>query len=412
MTTQRMVYLLGGIIAILLVAWSAWFLFFKNSAPPLASQGTSSFGVGDDRTITVTSSSGSDTGTNTVTSLPAVSGQTIFKISDGPVTTATLIQTFNPTTTLARYVLQENGHVFDQVLDSAGAVPRAISNTTIPGTMRGVWLGGSAVVLQYLDGATIKSVYLGFPPPATTTAPATRPVHITFLPDNIEDLASSPDGASIAYLLTTAAGADGYTAKADGSNSKKLFSMPLSDFLITWPSASTLLLQTKNSSDASGAAFSVNAQSGGIVPLLYDSGLSAIANRTFSQIVYRTSDNGGSTYVHAVQAGTDTSLSFDPIPEKCVWSAVAAPVMYCAVPFQGLPANYLDLWHQGIASLADTIFSFNTVTGDSVVVASPGTDDGGVLSDIAEMNIAPDDSYLVFIKKGDRSLWGVRLTTH
>ncbi len=408
-----MIYIVGGVIAVLLVIWSIWFLFFKSSATPSTSQEGSGFGVGDDRTINVTSTSGSDASDNTAVSLPSSNGQLVFKIADGPVTTAALIQTSNPTTTLARYVLQENGHVFDQVIDNPGAVPRAISNTTIPGTERGVWLNGNAVILQYLDDTNIKSVYLGFPPQATSTAPATRPVQIKFLPDNIEDVAGSPDGSSIAYLLPSASGITGYTAKADGTGSKNLFSMPLSDFVISWPSASTLLLQTKNSSSAPGAAFSVSAQTGGIVPILYAYGLSAIADRTFSEIVYRTSNGtGGSTFIHSVKAGNDMPLSFDPIPEKCIWSNVNAVVMYCALPFQSLPTNYIDSWHQGTASLADTIFSFNTATGDSTIIASPGTADGGVLSDIAEMNIAPDDSYLVFIKKGDRSLWGVRLGSH
>jgi hypothetical protein len=122
-----------------------------------------------------------------------------------------------------------------------------------------------------------------------------------------------------------------------------------------------------------------------------------------------TGVSGAETYAHATKGGADAAISFDPMPEKCTWSAAAASAMYCAIPLSSTPPNYLDLWHKGAASLADSIFSFNLSTGGSQFITTPGSADGGVSSDIAEMALSPDDRYLVFIKKGDRSLWGVRL---
>lgn len=393
-----------------LAGLAAWFFFLRDTAPATEDSSPAiGLGVGDDRTVVVPPAS-TDTDSGAITSEPQAP-QKIFKVADGPITTATLVQTALPTTTLARYVLQENGHAFDLVLDSAGAVPRALSNTTIPGTVRGVWAQrGGAVILQYQDAGIVKSVYLGFPPISATSTDSTRPVQIRFFPDNVSDLASSPNGGSVAYLLSTNAGTDGYTANPDGTASKKLFSLPFSETTVSWPSQGTLLLSTKSAAGVPGAAFSVNAQSGGASPMLYAPGLTLAADRTFSNVVYRTaSAANAASFTHDVKTGKESGLSYDPIPEKCVWSPLATSTMYCALPLQYVPGNYLDLWHQGTASAADGIVSFVLPSGQSAILAVPGESDGGVPSDIAEMAVSPDEKYLLFIKKNDQSLWGVRL---
>jgi hypothetical protein len=406
-------YWVIGAATTVAVVLGVWFYFsLSPTTSDQTSSGGTSFGVGDDRTVTVTPSGSDDDNTNTVISTPAAQNSSkIFKVADGPVTSATLVQTYHPTTTLARYVLQENGHVMDMILDNSGVVARAVSNTTIPGTARGLWTEkGSGIVLQYLEGASVKSLYVGFPV-ATTTASSTKiqAVRIQFLPSDIIDIAVSPDGKNIAYLLKTASGSDGYTAKIDGTNSKKLFSTPLSQLLVSWPSQNSILLQTKSAAGMSGAAFSVAVPSGAIVPLVYAPGLTAIADQSFAHVIYQTIGGAISSYVHDVKANTNRALSFNPIPEKCVLSPTKASFMYCAAPLQYVSPSYLDQWHQGSASAPDAIFAFNIATGASTILASPGSDDGGVASDIGELSVSPDDHYLLFIKKGDRSLWALRL---
>ena len=397
---------IGAGVFILLVG-AVWFFFFHSTNSIQNPSASSGFGIGDNRTVTVPLVSGSDTANGTITTSQQTQ-QKIFKVADGPVTGATFVQTSNPTTTIARYVLQQNGHVFDLTLDNAGTVPRAVSNTTIPGTVTATWTeNGMGVVLQYLDGAIIKSVHLGFP--ATTS----QAVHIQFLPDNSESIAASPDGKNIAYFQPTSAGVDGYVAKPDGTNSKKLFSLPLSQVLLSWPAQSTMLAQTKSAAGYPGIAFSISASSGAVSTLLYAAGMTATADPAFNQIVYQTTDQtggGASTYAHNIKTGKDSELSFDPIPEKCIWSSAATSTLYCATPLQHLPANYLDLWHQGTASLSDALLEFNVTSNNSSIITIPGGTDGGVVSDIAQLAVSPDGHYLLFVTKGDRSLWAVRLT--
>lgn len=407
--------IIGGTLFVILLVW---FFFFRSPGlEPAATEPSATFGQGDTR-VGATAATGQGGGAAQTLQSP-VSKQKVFKISDGPVAGATFMQDGRPTTTVARFVMQQNGHVLDLAIDSPGSVSRAASNTTIPGAQQVVWAMqtvasrqvAAGAVLQYLDGSTIKSVALVFPV-ASTTASSTQPapVRIQFLPDNLRSLAASPDGVSLAYLVATASGSDGYTARADGTNPKKLFSLPLSQVTLTWPSASTLLAASKPAAGVPGIAFSVNAASGAVSPLLYALGLTATADHTFGQVVYQSAAaDSRTTYSHNTRSNIDRPLSFDPIPEKCVWSRLQESLAFCAVPLTYTAPNYLDLWHQGAAAAADSVVSYNLMTGETTVVATPGGADGGVASDIMQMALSADENYLLFVSKGARSLWGVRL---
>jgi len=401
----------SGVVLILLAA-SAWF-FFSRFSTPSTQPGTQTdpFGVPvDDSTVTPTDTS--PDGTQTIDTPGQTSQTKIFQITPGPVVGATLIQILHPTTTLVRYIKQEDGHVFDLPLDVSGALPRVVSNVTIPGGKRAIWVeGGSAAVMQYLDGDTVKSVYLGFP--AVATSSATRPTRIVFLPDSIVDIAASPDGKSIVYMLKTAKGVDGYITKPDGTNNRKVFSLPLSQVLISWPSTGTLLAQTKSTAGLPGIAFSVDVKTGAATALVYAPGLTATADSTFSKIIYQTTQPAStvrSTYVHDIKKGIDRALSLDPYPEKCIWPSSATSTMYCAVPLTFVPVNYLDLWHLGAAGVADTLMVFDVTTAKSTILTTPGSSEGGVASDIFEIAASPNEKYISFTNKGSRSLWGVRLS--
>lgn len=402
---KTIIYIGGGLFAVIVIA-ILFFLFRPDATPSATTEG---FGIGDNRSVSVNTD---PTPTAEVFDVGgSISQQIIFKIADGPIAGATIIETTRPTTTVARYVKQENGHVFDQPLDVPGAVARSISNTTIPGVRRAVWVsGGSGVILQYLSDGITKSVYLGFPA-ATTTATSTRPNKIQFLPDNIVDIAASSNGSQIAYLLRTASGVTGYTANTDGSASAQLFTLPLSQVTLSWPAQGALLAVSKSSAGVPGVAYSIALSSGRVMPLLHAAGLTASADRSFARVIFQTTPIGATaptTYSRNVAAGVDTALSFDPYPEKCLWSAVATTTLYCAAPLEYVPANYLDLWHLGAASVPDSVFSFDIAAGETTVVAIPGSQDGGEPSDILEMSLSPDEDYLSFIARGTRALWGVR----
>jgi len=407
----RTSYIGIGVAGLLLVFGFAWFFFFRPATPanPAPASGFGSV-VNNNSTSVSGNQSAGGSGTNGIQSISQtqpVAQQKIVEVAQGPVVAATIVQTLRPTTTLARYISAQDGHVYDLPLDVPGAVPRVVSNTTIPGGYRALWAqGGSAVLMQYLEGGVTKTVYVGFP------ASSTAPTRVQFLPDNIIDFAVSPDGKSVAYLLSTPGGSSGYTAAANGTGAQKLFSLPLSQLLISWPSPGTLLVASKSASGVPGIALAVDVKSGIVSPLVYGPDLTAFADGNFSHVIYQTQPPGAAaplTYIHTVRGGAERVLSLSPYPEQCTTSRSSVSVFYCATPLEYVGSGYLDLWHAGAASVADMLLMFNSASGTSTVLAAPGSSDGGSQADIFQLAASPDDHYLLYVTKGDRSLWGVRL---
>jgi hypothetical protein len=148
-----------------------------------------------------------------------------------------------------------------------------------------------------------------------------------------------------------------------------------------------------------------------VTPLLFADGLSVTANSSFSRLLYQTSDGQTlKSYLHDIKSGLDISLpQINPLPTQCAWSRISGAVVYCAAPTQPVAGNYYDSWLQGLNSSPEAIFKINTDIDARSTVANPGSSDGGEQSDIAQIAVSPDDTYLVYIRRGDRSLWGVRL---
>ena len=407
----------GAFVGAVFLLWLVWAMFFtKSTTNPIKAvvgglfgNNTASFSVGG-------GGGGVGSATDTVQggayAGQAVPNTKIFKIADGPVVAATFVQSTNPTTTLARYVSANDGHVFDMPLDVPGAIARIVSNTTVPGLVTTLWLDqGGALVGQYLEDATVKSVYVRFPVASSTLPTGQTPPRIHFLPNNVTSLAVSPDGKSIAYLVHEGTGSSGYITPTDTFNSKKFFSLPLSELILSWPTQSNLLLQTKSAAGLPGVVFSVSTKSGGISLLVSALGISASANTNFSKVIYQKNTGGAapSSFVHDTATGRDAPLPFNPFPERCVWSPLSTTIAACAAPLANVVNNYLDLWHMGLAHSQDGIFSFDVAYGVTSLLALPGSKQGGVRTDVAQIALSRDGNYLLYIARGDRSLWGVRL---
>ncbi len=408
--TKKILVGMSMVALIVFGFFALWYVFFRSPNTTTSTPGSTTIKNSQSFTTGTTQTGETPISTQPIDSTGINPEQKIFKIADGPVIAATFIQFSNPTTTLIRYTKQDSGHVFDIPVNVQGAIARVVSNTTIPGLATGLWLsGGRGTIVQYEENHVIKSVVLGFPSGNSVTA--TTSVSVNFLPNNIVGVAASPDGKFIAYLVPVSTGVTGYIANTNGTNAKQLFSIPFSQVLLSWPSQKTLLVQTKEASDVPGIAFSVSTK-GSISPLLFAKSLSATANGTFSKVVYQSTQSADElrqTFVHDVKNGKDELLPFNPFPEKCIWSETVTTSMYCAAPLASTPANYLDLWHQGLISAADSVFLFDVSSNTTSLVAQPGSAQGGVQADIDQLAISPDQQYLLFITRGDRTLWGVKI---
>ncbi|MDE2213103.1 MAG: hypothetical protein KGJ34_01030 [Patescibacteria group bacterium] len=397
----------GGILILILILILIFLL--RGSGGPSTSSSNGSFGSNPGTTGVSVGQSGGG-----ASSLPSSSSgisptQKVFEIAVGPVVGAELTEAGEPTTTVARYITSQDGHILQLELNTPGAVPQILSNTTIPGIEEAYWSdGGSGVIVQYLDQGTMKSAHLLLPGAASTS-----PTSINFLPDNILALAVSPNGSSVVYLLRSATGASGYLSQTNGSNIKELFSLPLSQLILSWPSPGTILAYSKAAAGVAGIAFSINAKTGSVAPVLYGLGLTVSGNPDFSYLLYRTDTGSAATlYTESTISGGSSlfptlSTLETPFPEECVWGS--SNNVYCAAPAEATPYDYLDLWHRSEASVPDSLVLLNIASSTEALVATPGTSDGGETADMTKFSLSPDGQYLSFISKDDEALWGVRL---
>lgn len=393
-------WILGAAVAAsLLIVWLVYF----NTPEPAAQPPAQSLGEGQNLVPVTPGGTNPEGESEALPVIETASGFGIIKLHNGPVAGAALLQTTRPTTTVARFMLQNNGHAFDLVVDSPGAIPKAISNTTIPGIAKVLWAPGArAALVQYLDGTEVKTASFALPPAAATT---TSPVRVQFLPAGIRSVAVSPDGTRAAYLLAGNSGAEGYVADINGGSARRVFSLPLQQMSISWPTDTRLLAVSAPATGAGGIAFSIDASTGTQAPLLFADGLTAIANRTFGTMIYQTAGAAKTTYAYNTETERSRPLSFTPLPEQCVWGRA---LFYCPVALQYTEPNYVDLFNLGLSSIKSGIAAYNTTTGQTALIAAPG-EDGGEEAEIAEIALSPDESYILYIRKGDRSLWGVRL---
>jgi hypothetical protein len=403
MGTVNWRYVIGGVLLALVIASAVGLILLRSSSSQSPATNNLFGQAGNTNIPTITG--GSNTPAQQTFVYTPNTQKRIFKVADGPVASATYVQTSNPTTTVIRYIRQDSGHVYEQPLDAPGSAMRIISNTTIPGVQNAIWTrNGNSVTLQYAQGSVIKTASISFNGGSTTQ-------QVRFLPDNITGLAASPDGKSLVYLLPTTAGTDGYIADYNGASVRKVFSVPLAQVTVSWPSLDAILLQTKPAAGVAGIVFQVSTKTGQYSPLLYDTALSVTASGDLSHVVYQTDIKGKrTTYDHNMATGQETALSGPPIPEKCAWATRGSAVLVCAFPNTVVPVNYLDLWHQGTASAADILVGFNLVTHTDVAIGTPGNAaDGGTKADVADIAVSPDGLYVLYIAKGGRSLWGVNL---
>lgn len=405
--TKKLTFILASLLILLIVA-VVLFLLFSRSSNNSGQQTRSFFGFGGTVPVSLQTVGGGETN---VPSTNSSSLNKVFKIADGPIASAAFTQTTLPTTTLVRYVMATNGHVMDLAIDVPGAAAKPVSNTTIPGVFSAVWgQNATSTVLRYNDGGLIKSVAIAFA--SSTVGGVAAPTRIQFLPNSIISIAVSPDGKNIAYVLKTSGGVDGYIADITGANQKKLFSFFLSQVVLSWPSPGTLLLQTKSAADVPGIAFSINVRTGTVVPLLYASGLFALANDTFSKVIYQTvggTANTHETYLHTMSTGQDETLLFNPLVEKCIWSAFQQKLLFCAAPLADTDASYLGLWHQGLSIEPESILQYDIDARTTGLVTTLGTDNQAPVGGVDQIASSPDGKYILFITRGDHSLWGVRL---
>ena len=341
---------------------------------------------------------------------------TIRELSTTPV--GGMVASTSGTSTLVRWVNRGTGYVYEARSNSLDTT--LLSNTTVPMIYQSFWnRNGTAFVFQSLDdtGTKITNFYVALsksPTQATTTATSSISKNTPYvlkgdvLPANTTVLALSP----LADKIFRLADGSGYISQFDGTKTIKLFSTPLKDINVEWPTDSTLAITTKGNSALAGFLYFVNTKTGQFTKVLGGiNGLATLTNKDATKILYtRSVGQTLSSSIFDVKTGTDQELAFNTMPEKCVWSSIKKDNLICAVPSTIPTAQYPEDWYQGNTAFTDSIWEVNITTGEAHQIATMLNFPGELL-DATNLTLDPKENVLYFINKRDLTLWSVNLNS-
>lgn len=272
-----------------------------------------------------------------------------------------------------------------------------LSNITLVGIMEAVWSPNrdrSAVF--YLDKETVK----GFLQIGTSTS------EVAILPQDIKSLSWSPDGKSLAYLLSKGGRIELVIADSAGKNPKTVFSTPLLDIRLDWISPDKIVLSTLPSGLAEGFVF-VWTRSGGALNKIAGPlwGLETNWAPDGSKFLASFTDRVGKNLATSLLdlAGKEVSrLDIQTVADKCAWAN--AREFYCAAPVDPPPnAVWPDDYLRGEFNTSDELKLFDTEDKKTELVAK----ETGL--DVSDPILTSDQKYLFFVNKKDGRLWSLRL---
>ncbi|KKU60225.1 MAG: hypothetical protein UX81_C0002G0022 [Parcubacteria group bacterium GW2011_GWA2_47_12] len=398
--------IIWGSVAILLIvaagAFAYWWFFMRATTPVDTTGGGTFPEPGDDGGFGDLETGGEGAG-----NLGVGGGELprLRQLTETPVAGAVIFSRGGQT--LVRYAERGTGHLFEIGVEEGTA--RRISNQTIPEIGAALWKpDGSGIIVRYNKKSAgteyIESFY------ATVGAAASEgdALRASFLPRNIRTVAFSPTGNTLFYLSENASGASGVLAAPDGTRKNTIIDLPLKDLSAVWPVNDSIFLTTRASAGVAGHLFAVGAQNGAIDVVESGAGLTALPSRGGTVVLSSTSDESGAELsLFNRTRGETVPLGLATLSDKCVWGKKERTLAFCAVP-DALPSGFPDNWYQGTAQTSDEVWKIDAEDGRAVVAASIAGDARTSL-DIFNLDISPDDQYLIFQNKNDLTLWLLKL---
>ena len=296
-----------------------------------------------------------------------------------------------------RYIQRMNGHIYQMNLNTK--VATKISNSTIPAIYEAFFDSKvSTVIYRYLSEDSSISSFMA-------TMGGTKG---EFLPQNIADIALSPDKTKYFYLIKNSSGITGTTASFSDTKRTQVFSSPFTEWLPQWVSNQNIFLTTKPSSQVAGSLFSLNITTGALSKVFGGiKGLTTLADGSGSTVLYSSSSNGVPKLgIFSTNTKKYIDLNNYGLPEKCVWSKINLSTIYCAIPSSIPNGNYPDSWYKGLVSFNDYFVRIDTSTMQTAMLTSFS---GSDLIDGTNLFLDETESTLFFTNKKDYTLWSLDL---
>lgn len=295
-------------------------------------------------------------------------------------------------TVAIRYVERATGHVFETALDSLEE--KRLSNTTIPRIQEAVWSpDGESVILRYLDeNENLKSFYGAIEKESGT-------LDGWFLDNRILNIASNEEG-NIFYIQRVGNEGQGISSNFDGTNGRAVLSSSVYDWRAQW-AGDSVMLASVSSNGIPGFLYEL--ESGRLTAIIGGDGLSTLASKDGSMVLFSTSNTDGTTlFVYDRKSKKTTQVPFRTLAEKCAWATPT--VVYCASPYAiDRNAVYPDDWYKGAVSFSDDIWLYDIGRKQEQLVYDAEAE--GKIFDATNLSIDKDVRSLFFINKKDMTPW-------
>src|SRR3989344_809248 len=396
---RRALIILASLVVILGIGVAVYFYFFANTASIIVAPKNGSSLPAAGQTARV----GDDATTTPIITASLVT-QRLVRISTGPVARGLVVVDVPATNASSssdvavNYIERQSGNIF-RYLTHARTITRT-SNRTVPGIETASWLPDASIAfVRYLSGADFST--------ANTYALPANGASGFFLPQNLSDIAVA--STSVLMLASGVNGSAASIERPDGTNTKALFTTPLSSLRASFAGKERYLAFTRPSATLGGDAFLVDAV--GLFSHIVGphNGLVALASPSVKWVLvsYTRSNEMQMELVNTTTRET-LPLPVATIADKCVW-AVDDSGVYCGVPANP-SANYVypDDWYQGAVQFSDRIWKID-VAGRYAQLVLDFSKEAKVSLDAQALALDSANTTLAFINKTDGSLWVYQL---
>lgn len=296
-----------------------------------------------------------------------------------------------------RYVSRTNGYVYEI---KNGGVATQISNIFIPNIYEAFFAdGNNTALLRFLrpDNATIATYSVPIPPLNPDGTRTQKPG--IYLPDNISALTVSPDQKQVLRITTDKNGSIISTSTSTGASVKTVLHSPFREWLPQW-TATTMYLQTKAASVASGFLYSID-PTARLRRIVGDvSGLTTSVSPSGTYIIYsQSTDNSFVTKIYNTKTNTTNSINITILPENCTW--LQNEDLICAGNDSVPNGTYPDQWYAGTIHLSDQLYEITPSSNTYSVLYN-----GDLASfDMTNVQVDEGQSIVYFIDKKTGLLW-------
>lgn len=321
--------------------------------------------------------------------------QELWRVTETPVAGFGFMQTEN--SERLYFAERSTGYIFSADLPTQSVV--RLSNTLMPKTYGALFGTSGTILVRGLDESGNTTTFSGSLS-TTTASDALRSLSGISLSKNIRDIALSPSGDEIFYLVQDAGKFAGVRANTRGGGQQRIFLSNVGSWHAEWLSDGRIVVVEKPADRVVGHAYEVKSGAlSRIAPAL--PGLMVLPRASSTALVYSTSGEDG-VRLFAQAGNTSTvQLPVRTVAEKCVWAPTQSNILYCAVP-QTLPqGNYLDAWYRGELHTADAWWEIDVSANTARILYAPGSN----LSLDVLNPIVDQKGSIAFVNAHDLSLW-------